>query len=132
MFMREGAQNDFLEIMKRIDLVTPNQDEYKFLGLESAAANGIAVPGKDFALLLKGGHSIGEEAVDVLWCCDGSKHEFSTPRLPGKGKHGTGCNLSSAVLANVALGKTLPDACREAKKYMQRLLQSGEGRLGFV
>lgn len=131
-FMQASEQEEFLRIMKRIDLVTPNQDEYRFLGLEAAAANGSAVPGKDFALLLKGGHSMGEKAVDVLWTKDGSKYEFSTPRLPGKGKHGTGCNLSSAILANVALGKELHEACREAKMYMHAFLQSGEGRLGFL
>lgn len=136
-FMQKRERAEFLQVMKRIDLVTPNQDEYKFLGLNvadacAAAANGTGVPGRDYALLLKGGHATGAEAVDVLYCSDGSKHEFSTPRLPGSGKHGTGCNLSSAILANVALGKTLPEACCEAKKYMQALLQSGEGRLGLV
>lgn len=131
-FMQANERAEFLQIMKRIDLVTPNQDEYKFLGLEAAAVNGVAVAGRDFALLLKGGHATGAEAVDVLYCRDGSKRDFSTPRLPGEGKHGTGCNLSSAILANVALGKTLPEACSDAKKYLQMLLQSGEGRLGFV
>ncbi|WP_407443866.1 hydroxymethylpyrimidine/phosphomethylpyrimidine kinase [Fibrobacter sp.] len=134
-FMQASERAEFLQIMKRIDLVTPNQDEYEFLGLETAGgvvANGAAAAGRDFAMLLKGGHATGAEAVDVLYCRDGSRHEFSTPRLPGKGKHGTGCNLSSAILANVALGETLPEACSEAKKYLQVLLQSGEGRLGFV
>lgn len=134
-FMNANEQAEFLQIMKQIDLVTPNQDEYKFLGLEAVggvATNGVAAAGRDFAMLLKGGHATGAEAVDVLYCRDGSKYEFSSPRLPGKGKHGTGCNLSSAILANVALGKTLPDACSEAKKYMQAFLQSGDGRLGFI
>ncbi len=53
-------------------------------------------------------------------------------RLPGKGKHGTGCVLSSAILANVALGKDVPTACEIAKQYMNEYLQSGEGRLGFL
>ena len=126
-FMQECEKAEFLQVMKNIDLVTPNQDNYEFLGLNAAGAHG-----RDFALLLKGGHSSGSEAIDVLCCRDGSRHEFSSPRLPGKGKHGTGCNLSSAILANVALGKSLPEACREAKKYMQALLLSGEDRLGFV
>lgn len=136
-FMQECEKAEFLQVMKNIDLVTPNQDEYEFLGLNAieaccVARNGGDAHGRDFALLLKGGHSSGSEAIDVLYCRDGSRHEFSSPRLPGKGKHGTGCNLSSAILANVALGKSLPEACREAKKYMQALLLSGEGRLGFL
>lgn len=131
-FMRDAEREEFIPLMKQIDLVTPNQDEYGFLGIEEAAAQGKIKPGVDFALLLKGGHSTGTEAVDVLWNRDGKQYLFSSPRLPGAGKHGTGCNLSSAILANLALGKSLPESCEIAKKYMDEFLQSGEGRLGFV
>ena len=86
---------------------------------------------KDFALLLKGGHSQGNEAVDTLWTAEG-QFKFASPRLQGVDKHGTGCHLSSAILANVALGKSLPEACQAAKDYMDRFLQTGEGRLGFL
>ena len=128
-FLRAAEQNKFMPIMKQIDLITPNRDEFKFLGFEAAAASGTFEFGKDFALLLKGGHFNGEEAVDILWNRDGAKHEFASPRLPGKGKHGTGCHLSAAILANIALGRTLPEACEISKKYLSDLLQSGEGRL---
>lgn len=128
-FLRAAEQNKFMPIMKQIDLITPNRDEFKFLGFEAAAASGTFEFGKDFALLLKGGHFNGEEAVDILWNRDGAKHEFASPRLPGNGKHGTGCHLSAAILANIALGRTLPEACEISKKYLSDLLQSGEGRL---
>jgi hydroxymethylpyrimidine/phosphomethylpyrimidine kinase len=128
-FMRDAET--FLPIMKSIDLVTPNQDEYEYLGLESAAARGEIRMGHDFALLLKGGHAKGDESVDTLWYKD-QQFKFTSPRLPGKGKHGTGCVLSSAILANVALGKDLPTACEIAKQYMNEFLESGEGRLGFL
>ena len=108
---------------------TPNQDEFGFLGLGLAASRGLVNLGNDFALLLKGGHSRGKEAVDILWDRDGKQYKFSSPRLPGHGKHGTGCHLSSAILANLALGHTLPESCQIAKNYLTELLQSGEGRL---
>lgn len=125
-FMRDAEK--FLSVMKSIDLVTPNQDEFAFLGLGLAASREEVELGKDFAVLLKGGHARGKEAVDTLWYKD-EQYKFRSPRLPGKGKHGTGCHLSAAILANVALGKDLPDACLIAKQYMNELLQSGEGRL---
>ena len=125
-FMRDAEK--FLPVMKSIDLVTPNQDEFAFLGLGLAASREEVELGKDFAVLLKGGHARGKEAVDTLWYKD-EQYKFRSPRLPGKGKHGTGCHLSAAILANVALGKDLPDACLIAKQYMNELLQSGEGRL---
>ncbi len=128
-FLRAAEQNKFMPIMKQIDLITPNRDEFKFLGFEAATASGTFEFGKDFALLLKGGHFNGEEAVDILWNRDGAKHEFASPRLPGNGKHGTGCHLSAAILANIALGRILPEACEISKKYLSDLLQSGEGRL---
>ena len=75
------------------------------------------------------GHSRGKNAVDILWDREGVQYKFSSPRLPGKGKHGTGCHLSAAILANLALGRTLPESCQIAKDYLTELLQSGEGRL---
>lgn len=126
-FMRDAERDDFAPVMKQIDLVTPNLNEFRYLGFDVNDPD----LGKDFALLLKGGHADGEKSVDVLWTRDG-KFEFSSPRLPGVEKHGTGCNLSSAILANVALGKSLPEACQAAKDYMDKLLKSGEGRLGFI
>lgn len=128
-FMRDAAE--FLPVMKMIDLVTPNAVEYKFLGLEKAHEKGELLMGKDVSVLKKGGHDEGAESVDVL-LHEGKEYKFTSPRLPGDGKHGTGCVLSSAILANVALGKPLPEACRIAKDYMNEFLQSGEGRLGFV
>ena len=128
-FMRDAAE--FLPVMKMINLVTPNADEYKFLGLEAAQQKGEIQMGKDCAVLLKGGHTTDAEAIDTLFH-EGKEYKFACPRLPGCGKHGTGCVLSSAILSNVALGKSLPDACRIAKDYMNEFLKSGEGRLGFL
>ena len=128
-FLRAAEQNKFMPVMKQIDLVTPNQEEFGFLGLGLAASRGTFELGKDFALLLKGGHSKEKDAVDILWDRDGKQYKFSSPRLPGHGKHGTGCHLSSAILANLALGHTLPESCKIAKEYLNELLKSGEGRL---
>lgn len=128
-FMRETDK--FIPVMKSIDLVTPNQDEFAYLGLGLAQSRGEIHLGQDFAVLLKGGHARGRESVDTLWYKD-ELCKFRSPRLPGKGKHGTGCVLSSAILANVALGHDLPEACQIAKNYMDEFLQSGEGRLGFL
>ena len=128
-FMRDV--NDFLPVMKKINLVTPNAVEYDFLGLEAAQAKGEIVMGKDCSVLRKGGHTMEDMAVDIL-LHEGKEYRFSSPRLPGCGKHGTGCVLSSAILANFALGKPLPEACQIAKDYMDEFLKSGEGRLGFL
>lgn len=128
-FMRDA--DEFMPIVKSIDLVTPNQDEFGYLGLGLAESRGEIRMGHDFAVLLKGGHSVDKEAVDTLWFGD-RQYKFKSPRLPGGGKHGTGCVLSSAILSNIALGHDLPSACQIGKDYMNEFLKSGEGRLGFV
>ena len=131
-FMRGIEQDDFLPIMSSIDLVTPNAEEFALLGLGLAASRDQIQLGKDFAILLKGGHSVGGDSVDTLWTKDGNQYKFSSSRIPGDGKHGTGCNLSSAIVANLALGKSLTEACQIAKNYMDEFIKSGEGRLGFI
>lgn len=130
-FLRATDQEDFVPVMKQLDLVTPNQDEFAFLGLGLSASRDEIALGKDFAVLLKGGHASGKDAVDTLWYGD-EQLKFVSPRIPGGGKHGTGCNLSSAILSGIALGKSLPEACQVAKDYMDKFLQSGEGNLGFL
>lgn len=67
-------------------------------------------------ILLKGGHLSGE-AEDLLF--DGGRfYTFTHKRIETKNTHGTGCTLSSAIAANLALGLSVPEAVREAKEYV--------------
>jgi len=69
-------------------------------------------------VLVKGGHwQSGEDAVDLLW--DGSSvQRFRAKRIAGADTHGTGCTLSAAIAAGLALGRSLPDAVASAKEYV--------------
>jgi len=80
-------------------------------------------------VLLKGGHLEGE-AIDILY--DGKQFSyFSSARIATKNTHGTGCTLSSAITANLALGYSLPEAVSLAKEYItvaiQHSLSIGKG-----
>ncbi len=80
-------------------------------------------------VLVKGGHLDGP-AVDVLF--DGRVAiEFATDRVPGRHTHGTGCTLSAAIAANLALGEDLTSAVGRAKDYVTRAIRQapaiGEG-----
>ena len=119
------------DLLPAFDLITPNQNEFSYLGLGLADSRGEIRIGKDFALLLKGGHSVSEDCVDILFY-QGNRLRYKSARILGQGKHGTGCALSSAILACIALGNSLPEACTEAKKYMNQFLSSGEALLAFV
>lgn len=67
-------------------------------------------------VLLKGGHALGE-AVDVLYDGQDIVH-FASERIATKNTHGTGCTLSSAIAANIALGLTTKQAVAKAKEYI--------------
>jgi hydroxymethylpyrimidine/phosphomethylpyrimidine kinase len=78
------------------------------------------------AVLLKGGHAAGPEAVD-LYDENGRFETLRSPRLATRHTHGTGCTLSAAIAARLALGDSLFDAVRGAKDYLARALAAAPG-----
>jgi hydroxymethylpyrimidine/phosphomethylpyrimidine kinase len=77
------------------------------------------------AILMKGGHLEGEEAIDLLVTED-TIRRFAAPRLASKNLHGTGCTLSSAIAANVVLGAPLPEAVAAAKAFVRQAIERGQ------
>ena len=74
-------------------------------------------------VLVKGGH-LDDSATDILW--DGRAFtRYAAARVPSKHTHGTGCTLSAAIAAGLALGRTLPEAVREAKAYVTAAIREG-------
>lgn len=80
------------------------------------------------AVLLKGGHAEGSDALDILF--DGKAHHvLCRPRIETRNMHGTGCTLSAAIAANVALGVRLDAAVAAGKDFVWNALEAGAGRL---
>lgn len=77
------------------------------------------------AVLIKGGHGDGSESEDVLLTADGPLW-LSARRHPTRNTHGTGCTLSSAITAGLALGLDLPQAVRTAKAYLTAAIRSAD------
>ena len=69
------------------------------------------------AVLVKGGHVDGAQAVDVLATADGVV-EIAGPRIDSPNTHGTGCMLSAAITAGLAKGVDLETAVRDAKRFV--------------
>lgn len=90
------------------------------------------------AVLLKGGHSIGD-ANDLLYENEETTW-FDSVRIDNPNTHGTGCTLSSAIASNLAKGYELKTAVKLAKKYISGALSvmldlgKGSGPLnhGFI
>jgi hydroxymethylpyrimidine/phosphomethylpyrimidine kinase len=77
------------------------------------------------AVLVKGGHLRGEQAVDLLVTADGVER-FAAARVATRNTHGTGCTLSSAIAAELAKGASLRDAVAAAKVYLTAALQHAD------
>ena len=87
------------------------------------------------AVLLKGGHALEGDVADVLVTADGAVTEFTHPRVSTPNTHGTGCTLSAAITAEVAVlkrerdvdevsSKLLHEAVDNALNYLARALKS--------
>ena len=118
-----------LQLIPLATLITPNLHEAAKLLGTSVAENvsqmeeqgrrllGLG-PG---AVLIKGGHATGNEAIDVLVTQAGVSH-ISAPRVYTRNTHGTGCTLSAAIAAYMAQGLALEDAVRRAKRFLTEAL----------
>lgn len=73
------------------------------------------------AVLLKGGHTKGDVARDILADKDGVS-TFEAPRIYTMNTHGTGCTLSSAIAAYLGQEEPLKEACAKAKSYLTKAL----------
>lgn len=119
-------------ILKYIDLITPNSNELATLFLNTSPDALSAVAKKSgCAVLHKGGHTGGTVSSDILYMADGTVSISEAVRLPYD-KHGTGCFLSSAIMAYWSKGYTLPAACRKAQSVITGFISSNETRLGYA
>jgi hydroxymethylpyrimidine/phosphomethylpyrimidine kinase len=78
------------------------------------------------AALVKGGHLAGDDVVDVLVTAEDAAR-FSHRRVPTRSTHGTGCTLSAAITAGLALGRPLPRAVADALEFVHQALASAPG-----
>jgi len=138
MFATSGAEllrQDAVRVLQRVLLplalvITPNINEAQALtgkqirttgDMEEAALHVHAMGAR--YVLLKGGHIEGD-ATDVLF--DGK--EFShiyADRIPARDCHGTGCVLSAAITAHLALGRSVREAVELGKQFVTEAIRNG-------
>jgi len=122
------------ELLAVARLVTPNLPEAARLLdttlAESEAA--IEAQGRELvrrfncrAVLMKGGHGSGVDAVDLLIDGEGATLRLATPRIDTRHTHGTGCTLSAAIAALLATGADLQEAVQRAKAFIQDAIMHG-------
>lgn len=112
------------KILDRIFLITPNLSEYEQL------KSILSLDTRKYNLLLKGGHTEGNDTSDILIDNKGHETQILGHRIGEKTKHGTGCVLSSAIAAGLHKGMKLKTACTFGKRYVEEYLKSGTDKLG--
>jgi hydroxymethylpyrimidine/phosphomethylpyrimidine kinase len=126
------------ELLPRAHIVTPNVPEAEALaGMTIRSVEDMRTAGRRIlalgprVVLVKGGHLDGPDSIDIACTRDGS-FELRAPRIPSKNTHGTGCTLSSAIAANLALGLDDRTALTRARDYLdgaiRHALAIGRGR----
>ncbi len=137
--LADAAELDFLRehLLKPVTVLTPNLSEAAALtgltvenvdGMKAAARKLIEMGAR--AVVVTGGHL--DKAIDVFF--DGLEVEtFVGDRVKPNNTHGTGCTFSSAIAANLALGRQLRDAVVLAKAFVTEAIRkayaTGPGRL---
>src|SRR5262249_31623232 len=127
------------ELFGRAHLVTPNVPEAEVLsGVRIAGVDDMYEAGRRILalgprlVLVKGGHLDGGESGDVAGGAGGSVESFESfeirgPRHAGPHSHGTGCTLSAAIAANLALGRDDRTAIDAARVYLDGAIRHAPG-----
>ncbi|MFI8617555.1 bifunctional hydroxymethylpyrimidine kinase/phosphomethylpyrimidine kinase [Acidovorax sp. NPDC077693] len=120
------------ELFPLAEVITPNLDEAGWLlgrtiegvdALQGAVDDLLALGAP--AALLKGGHLPGDWVVDLLGTRGGVAQRLESARIATHNGHGTGCTLSSAIAAHLALGLPLQQAVERARSYILGAIAAG-------
>lgn len=114
-------------------LVTPNLDEAHLLtGISVTDETAMQRAGQALlelgahAALIKGGHLPGDALIDLLVTRERIRR-FVHPRIDTASTHGTGCTLSAAITAGLALGRSLEQSVEDALDFVHRAIAHAPG-----
>lgn len=117
-------------VLKGLYLITPNFQEMKSLGAGQEVHAACEEWSDEVAVLLKGGHNPEAPGTDFLYTGKQCL-ELKPDHTEVFQKHGSGCVLSAAITARLALGNPLAEACLQAKQYTSIFLNSNTSLLGY-
>ncbi len=135
--LERRALGSLQSFLARAALVTPNLREAEILtGCETGSRAGAEAAARVLleelgagAALVKGGHR-DDDSDDLLATRDGGGATrlawLAGARLPGAPARGTGCALSSAIAARLALGDELEAAVAAARAFVRGALGRAE------
>lgn len=136
-FHSNSSQSDWLPVLSKLYLITPNWHEACWLAQGVADSEMGLYLAKHCHTFVKGGHHPSKPGYDGLYLHtdqEGEQKQFSfrprsSPQLSSK--HGSGCVLSAAITAFLARGYSLQRSCLMGKQYVTRFLSSNPSLLGY-
>lgn len=130
-FHSEVAKKQLEDLLPQLFMLTPNWNEVQQLSGQTNAIDGAKYLSQFCHVYLKGGHNEEAPGKDFLFSKQQKEYSLNPKRTSIKAKHGSGCVLSSALAAHIALEYPLLKACVRAKDYTARFLASNKENLGF-
>jgi len=119
------------QILEKIYLITPNYLEIEKLYTNKTTKETVQHICSKTNLFLKGGHRSEAIGKDELFTKTGKYFVLNPKQQNVSEKHGSGCVLSSAIIAYLALGFPLLKASFRGKKYTEQVLGSNTSLLGY-
>ena len=115
-------------------LITPNLNEAEILVEEAVrtpdqmerAGRALLAMGAR-AALVKGGHLADTDTLMDVLVQHGATRRFTHARIDTTSTHGTGCTLSAAITAGLALGRSLERAVEDALDFVHRAIAAAPG-----
>jgi len=105
-------------------ILTPNQFEAKALfDYEDNNIEAIEEIRKLKCATIVKNHYENDKSIDTLYF-DGKIKKYETPYIKSENTHGTGCSFSSAIAANLALGKTLDESIDISNKFIYQAIKN--------
>jgi hydroxymethylpyrimidine/phosphomethylpyrimidine kinase len=129
---------DAVEALKRLliaraTVLTPNLPEAETLcGIRVGDVAAMRAAGEMLlaigcrAVLVKGGHLVGDTVSDVLVTRSGPRM-WESRRIATRQTHGTGCTLASAIATGLAQGLDIGNAIDRARAFVQRAIAGAPG-----
>lgn len=131
--MDEAAIDEIKEsLFPWVSLITPNLDEVEVLtGHKPSTLEEMQQAARQLSqryatsVLVKGGHLLGEEMIDVLHSGE-ETYIYKEKKIESTNLHGTGCTLSSAIATHLAQGFSMNEAVAKSKRYVTLAIEAGK------
>ncbi|MCB5956305.1 bifunctional hydroxymethylpyrimidine kinase/phosphomethylpyrimidine kinase [Enterococcus sp. CWB-B31] len=132
--LKEDAVQALIELLLPLaEIITPNIPEAEAISkMTITSQEDMAAAGKLIQSLgaknvvVKGGHHLADkESSDMLLLSSGKIEWLTAERIDTKNTHGTGCTFSACITAELAKGKSVEEAVRIGKAFIQAAITDG-------